>query len=219
MNRYPLQPHPKRWNARLSPWIVRTLRPFRLRKQRVEQRLETVHVHGIEVVRDALASNEGVLITPNHPAHADAYSMNAAADAVGTPFYYMTAWQVFAARPPIARWVLSRHGCFSVDREAADREAFRTAVGILQEAPNPLVIFPEGEVYHQNDLVTPFREGAAAIAIMSARKSERPIVAVPCAIRYRYLEDPTPALLTILDQLEESIHWRPRPDLSMRQRI
>ena len=43
--------------------------------------------------------------------------------------------------------------------------AFRQAVEILQSRPNPLVIFPEGEVYHLNQRITPFREGPAAMAL------------------------------------------------------
>ena len=77
-------------------------------------------------------------------------------------------------------------------------------------APQYEVIFPEGEVYHCNDRITPFREGAAAIAMFSARKAKRPIVAIPAALKYRYVEDPTGDLLKLMDTLEESIHWRPR---------
>ena len=34
--------------------------------------------------------------------------------------------------------------------------------------------------------MTPFREGAAAIAVAAARKAKRQIVCIPCAIKYRY---------------------------------
>ena len=72
---------------------------------------------------------------------------------------------------------------------------FESRPDILQKKREPLVIFPEGEIYHCNDRVTPFREGAAAIAVTAARKAKRPIVCVPCAITYRYIEDPTEILL------------------------
>ena len=74
-------------------------------------------------------------------------------------------------------------------------------------------------MYHLNDRITPFREGPAAIALMAARKATRPIVCIPCAIKYRYVEDPTPDLLRVMENLERAIHWRPRPDLSLAARI
>lgn len=171
------------------------------------------------MVRAAVAGGRGVLITPNHPGHADAYAMFEAGDAAGSPFYFMSAWQVFEMQGAIGRWLLTRHGCFSVDREGADKEAFRTAVEVVREQREPLVVFPEGEVYHQNDRVTPFRDGAAAIALSAARKAARPIVAIPCAIKYAYLEDPTPALVELMGRLEAKVLWRPRPDLPLAQRV
>ncbi len=109
--------------------------------------------------------------------------------------------------------------CFSVDREGTDMRAFRQAVDILKSASNPLVIFPEGEVYHCNDRLRPFREGPAAMALLAARKGSRPVSCVPCAVKYRYVQDPTAQLLDTMDQLEQAVYWRPRPDLSLQERI
>ncbi len=219
MNRYPLQPRPRRWEARLSPLVIRLARALRRRRAAKRERLIGVEVRGAEIVREAVQRGQGVLITPNHPGHADAYIMFEAADAAGIPFYFMSAWQVFALQGLLGRWLLTRHGCFSVDREGADKEAFRTAVEIVREKREPLVVFPEGEVYHQNDRVTPFREGAAAIALSAAKKATREIVAIPCAIRYHYVDDPMPQMLDLMNRLEEKVLWRPRPDLPLPQRI
>jgi hypothetical protein len=82
-----------------------------------------------------------------------------------------------------------------------------------------LVIFPEGEVYHVNDRITPFRDGPAAIALLAAKKAGRRIVCVPCAMRFRYLESPASELQDLMGKLEESLLWRPRPDLTLEQRI
>jgi len=219
MNRYPIQPKPKRWNAKPSRFWVRRFRSIRRRKREREQNLYAVEVRGIEHVRQANEQNAGILITPNHPGHADAYVMHEAVDQLGYPFYFMSAWQIFEVLSKIGQWSLQIHGCFSVDREGADRQAFRTAIDILQHGRYPLVVFPEGEVYHQNDRVTPFREGAAAIAISAAKKSDRPIVVIPCGIKYRYTEDPTPNLLCIMSRLEEKILWRPKRHLSLKERV
>ncbi len=96
---------------------------------------------------------------------------------------------------------------------------FDCATELLQDKPHPLVIFPEGEIYHCNQRVTPFRDGAAAIAVAAARKAKRTIRCVPCAIYYRFEEDPTPALEETMGQLEEAIFWRRRPHLPLDKRI
>ena len=52
--------------------------------------------------------------------------------------------------------------------EGTDLAALRQARQVLETEPYPLVIFPEGEVYHLNQRTTPFRDGPAAIAQMAA---------------------------------------------------
>ena len=219
MNRYAQQIPPRWWAPKLSPFWLRVWRPLRKRRQYREQKLMRVDLRGLEHVRDALKAGQGVLITPNHSGHADAHIMYAAADELGVPLYFMTAWQVFFQRGRIGQRILQHHGCFSVDREGTDLKAFRQATDILQDSPNPLVIFPEGEVYHVNERVTPFREGAAAIALTAARRASRAVVCIPCGIKYQYLDDPTDKLLALMDQLELQIFWRPRPDLPLPERI
>ncbi len=219
MHRQPFQRPPKWWGPSLSPPLVRLLRPLRRRKQKREERIAEVDLRGLENLEQPLASGAGVLVTPNHPGHGDMYGVLEAGDAVGTPFYFMTAWQLFHEHRRLARWVMQKHGCFSVDREGADKRAFREAVEILRNRPQPLVVFPEGEVYHLNDRVTPFREGAASMALAAARRGERPVVCVPCAIKFHFLEDPTPDLVAGMDRLEQALFWRPRPERPLADRI
>ncbi|MFP6648995.1 MAG: lysophospholipid acyltransferase family protein, partial [Pirellulaceae bacterium] len=219
MNPYRMAPPPRRWLPKLSPWLVRMTRGNRVRRALKECQLSNVDVRNAEVVRQAIDAGQGVLITPNHPTHADSYTIFAASDACGVPFYYMATWHVFDSKGKIGQWMLQKLGAFSIDREGTDLEAVKIARGILREKPQPLVIFPEGEVYHCNDRITPFREGAAAIAMFSARKPKRPIVVIPAALKYRYVDDPTSDLLEVMSQLEESIHWRPRPELALPERI
>jgi hypothetical protein len=110
----------------------------------------------------------------------------------------MVAWQVIAKNGFLGRLTLQAHGCFSVDREGNDLRAFRQAVEILQSSPYPLIIFPEGEVYHVSDRITPFREGNAAIALAAAKRAQ---------------------LHQLMTRLEERILWRPRPYLPLRERV
>ena len=219
MNRQPVEKPPKWWSPRLSPGWIRFWRPLRRREQLRRQRLLRIDVCGIDHLKNAIAQGNGVLITPNHSTHADAFALYEAADQMRIPFYVMVAWQVFQRSHWLKKWGLRHHGCFSVDREGMDMKAVRQAREVLESAPFPLVMFPEGEVYHTNDRVTPFREGPAAIALMAARKGTRPVVCVPCAMKYSYLDDPTPELLRLMDDLERAIYWRPRPDMKLSERI
>ena len=219
MNRQPYEKPPRWWSPKLSPRWMRFWRVFRMRDQRKVQRLVEVEVRGLESVREACAKGSGILITPNHASHADCFALYAASDQLGLPFYVMVAWQVFQRGNALHRLGLRHHGCFSIDREGTDMNAMRAARGILESAPYPLVIFPEGEVYHLNDRVTPFREGPAALALLAAKKGARPIVCIPCAMKYTYVQDPTCELLELMDRLERALLWRPRPDLKLPQRI
>lgn len=219
MNRYRMRFAPNVWTPKLNPWVVRLLRPLRWRHQRRSQQLMEVNVQGADIVRESLRSGHGVMIMPNHSSHADPFTIYAAADKACTPIHIMATWHVFYDSSIITRWLLRTHGCYSVDREANDLAAFRRSVELLHSKPVPLVIFPEGEIYHCNDRVTPFREGAAAIAIAAARKADRKIVCIPCAISYRYMEDPTPQLLNIMGQLEEAILWQKQPQMPLPDRI
>ncbi len=219
MDRQPYNTPPRHWPPQMSPVWVSLCRPLRRRILIKKQRMVRIDVEGVESLREITRQNSGILITPNHSFHYDSFVLWEAAHKVGRPFHFMAAWQVFALSTRLERWWLQKHGCFSINREANDMQAFRQAVRILQESPYPLVIFPEGEIYHINDRTTPFREGAAAIALAASRKSKRPVYCVPTALKCWYLQDPTPELHTLLDQLEERLTWRPSRELSLQQRV
>lgn len=219
MNPYRMAPPPGAWDSKLSPVMVRLARGMRKKLRIKSQQLQDVHVKGLENLTQAHKEGCGVLITPNHSSHADPFTMYAAADEAGLPLQFMATWHVFSARSRIGQWMLQKHGVFSVDREGTDLRAFKMAVSVLQAAKSPLVIFPEGEIYHCNEKTTPFREGPATIALAAARRADRKIVCLPCAVKYRYLEDPTERLTRIMCQLERQIHWRPKHDKPLPDRI
>jgi 1-acyl-sn-glycerol-3-phosphate acyltransferase len=218
MNNQPYDVPHQHWPPKLTSWWYRAARPLR-RKAIRKQQLVHIDVQGIEILKQSLDGGWGVMLTPNHSFHWDSYCLLEASDRLATPFYIMTAWQVFATSGWFERESMQRCGCFSVDREGTDMQAMKTAIDILQHRREPLVIFPEGDVYHTNDRVTPFRDGAAAMALMAARKTERKVVVIPTAIKRWYLEDPTPSMMRTLELLEQRLLWRPRSDAPMLERI
>jgi 1-acyl-sn-glycerol-3-phosphate acyltransferase len=218
MNRQPFQTPTRRWDPQLTPWIVRMMRPL-IRRDLRRQRILEIETRGLDHVRQALSQPAGVLLTPNHSFHYDSYVLIEISHRLQRPFHFLTAWQVFEMGRAFDRWMLQRHGCYSINREGNDVQAFKTSVDILQNSTHPLVVFPEGDIYHHNDRVSPFRDGAAAIALSAAKRSERPIVAIPCAVKAFYLTDPRPELTRLMTQLEATLHWRPHAHLDLSERI
>lgn len=219
MNRQPYQTPPQWWAPQMNPFLVRLFRRRINRTLTYSQKITSIDVQGCEHVRRAIDEGAGVLVTPNHSFHYDSYVLIEAAHRVGRPFHFMTAWQVFAMSTAYERWVLQVHGCFSINREANDLQAFKQGVEILRESEHPLAIFPEGDIYHHNDRVKPFREGAAAIAMSAAKKGPRKIVAIPCALKAFYVQDPSAELESLMTRLEESLHWRPRKGIPLNDRL
>jgi 1-acyl-sn-glycerol-3-phosphate acyltransferase len=203
----------------MTPWLVRLWRPLINRNLRASQKITQVDVEGLAHVQAALASGAGLLITPNHSFHYDSYVLIEAAHRVPTCFHFLSAWQVFAMSKPLEQRVLQWHGCFSINREGNDLNAFKTSVDILRESPYPLVIFPEGDIYHHNDRVSPFRDGAIAVAMSAAKKGPRPVVAIPAAVKCFYTKEPTSELTALMARLEQALYWRPTPHLPLIERL
>jgi hypothetical protein len=191
------------------------------RQLRRELKVAAVGCTGLEPLQPLLDRGDGVLIAPNHCDDADAGVIFQVSRRVGRPFYFMAAYQLFTG---VNRFHLPRLGVFPVDREGSDLKAFKTGVEILTEGKNPLVVFPEGEVYRTADRLTPLREGAGALAVAAARKASeagRNVWIVPVAIKYRYLDGPgvLPALEHLMSDLESRFNWWPRTSHDLVERI
>src|SRR6476620_363846 len=140
-----------------------------------------------------IPAGDGALLAPNHSHDSDPHVMMHVGKQLHRQLYFMAAWQVFLAHKGIDGWVMQRFGAFSVDREGCDRRAMRQA-GELLTTGQWLVVFPEGEIYHTNERLTPLREGVGFMAITAQRDLEKSgggksIGVVPSTIRYRYDQD------------------------------
>ena len=72
---------------------------------------------------------------------------------------------------------------------------------------NKIVIFPEGEISHQNEFLSDFENGSELIALSALEelkrlKLSRSIFIVPLALQYKYAHDISPDLEAALEQVE-----------------
>jgi 1-acyl-sn-glycerol-3-phosphate acyltransferase len=200
------------WPPKVSGFWTAILEPLRKYYLRWFYQISQVEIRNADVFNQ-IDPADGILIAPNHSHDSDPHVMMDVGRRLGRPFFFMAAWQVFLAHHGIDGWVMQRFGAFSVDREGCDRRAIRQAVELLTKG-KPLVVFPEGEIYHTNERLTPLREGVAFMAITAQKdldksESNRRIWVVPAAIRYRYETDITPELTDAVSAMERRFMIKP----------
>lgn len=170
-------------------------------------------VVAVEIPSDDLArlkslAGERLLLTPNHPTNNDPALLFALAKAAGESFYYLACRETFDILGGLWGWVIQRLGAYSVVRGTADRESFRMTRQLLASPGGKVVIFPEGEVYSQNDTLLPFHAGVVQMgfwALEDVRKggeTEGVISLLPVAVRYQFVQDMTKPIDWSLLELE-----------------
>jgi 1-acyl-sn-glycerol-3-phosphate acyltransferase len=179
---------------------------------------------GGEAVLEHYRRGDAMLFTPNHSDHADPHVLMHLSRRFRIPVHFMAAREIFEVKWGLQGRFLQCVGVFSIDREGSDLRAIKEALRIMAEGRYPLVLFPEGEIFHLNELLTPLNEGAATIALRTARRpgsgvAGRRVMVVPTALRYRYVEDVTPTFGPALDRLEAYLHWPPRRRQDLVERI
>lgn len=211
-------PRPSRfWSIALWPmhqWVMRRMHG-----------IADVSITGIERLK-AIDPGDGILICPNHSYTGDGSVMAEVGRRAPRPFYFMAARHTFAGHGGFDGFMLQRLGGFSVDREGCDRAAMRQANDLLTTG-KALVIFPEGEIYHTNERLTPLREGVAFMALTAQREmdkqaggdAKRRVWIVPTYIRYQFCDDVTPALSNALAAMEHRLLLKARPGMPLQERI
>ncbi len=206
-------PRPARWFRPLLHLISTAFLRFRFRIRRLS-------VKGEQTLVQLTRAGQSVLVTPNHADHADPCLLVEAGRRVGLTLHFMAARECFE-RGPVNCFVLQRSGAFSVDREGNDLASLRTAMNLLRTGGHPLVIFPEGEIYHHHEELDLLNEGPATIALRAAEKlpAGRRAYAIPTAIRIRHDAAVESTFGPRLEVLERRITWKPRRHLSVPDRI
>jgi len=187
---------------------------------RRKYRIRDVEIHGAEAVTEAVARGDAVMIAPNHADHADPYVLLHAARRHALRFRFLATREGFELSA-LSAFALQRSGAFSINRDGPDLSALKTAIGTLGERTHPLVIFPEGEIYHHMDWLGPMHEGFAAILLKALARipAEREAWLVPGLLRYHYGPEVETTFSARLTRLEEKVHLPPSPDSTPLDRI
>ena len=178
-------------------------------------------VDGFDALHGLHAAGDRLVFMPNHPTHADPPIWVEAVRRAGFRTQVMAAYDVFL-RSRLNAWVMQRLDVFSIDRDGSDTRGLSQARQTLLGGAAPLTIFPEGNVYLQNDLVTPFHEGAAMVGLRAARELGKQAVrlwAVPVSIKVTHVTDVREAVMSRLVELERAIDIDPTGDASPYERL
>lgn len=188
------------------------LLPLGLRQRLVAQ----VEIAEEDVARLQALRHERVVLTPNHPTNTDPALLFALSRRAGMPFHYLCCREAFDGWHGWWGYFIQRLGAYSVVRGTIDRDSFRYSRQVIARPASKLVIFPEGEVYSQNDSLLPFQTGAIQLAAWGqeeARKTEpgAQVFLLPIALRYRFAGDVQEELLRKLSLLESKLKLKTHP--------
>ena len=215
------------WPPKPSGFWARAINPLRRYYLHRFYKIDHIAIEGLDRLSARIGPDDGVLIAPNHSHDSDPHIMIDVGRSARRQFYFMAAWQIFKTHRGIDGWLLQRMGAFSVDREGCDHRALRQAIELLTTG-KWLVVFPEGEVFHLNDRLTPLREGVAFMALSAQRDFNkaaenkgppRRVWIVPTAIRYRYIDDIRGDLEAAMANLESRMMLRANSDGPLHERI
>ena len=192
--------------------IERPLNHLLLRFQhKLKKRVVTGH--GSEV-KELIKSGARILYTPNHPTRTDPQLMGEVGRTMRIHTAFMAAYDIFLENKTQC-WFMQKSASFSIDREGNDRKAMNTAIDTLKQGKYALTIFPEGNVYHTNDRLTPIMDGTSFIATKAHQmlKGEAPVYVVPVSIKYTHLTDVRPHLRSKLGEVAKAAAFSEWPSI------
>ena len=176
---------------------------------RRQHRVEGLELTGADRFTTILKRGGAILIAANHADRADGFTLIEIGEAVGRPFHSLAAHQLLVGEFGARRWLFSRLGVVPVNREGDALPALRASIDLLKRG-EPLVVFPEGEIYSMSDRLTPPREGLASLALMARRSAGlTDLTILPLAIKHQYRTDekPLPELFRRMERLERFFTW------------
>ncbi len=202
------------WIRPVGMWVNRRVHLDR------KYQISRIEENGMDDVEELCAQGHSLLIAPNHSDHSDPHVLMELCARHGLRPTFMGAREIFEVNA-ITAWALQSMGVFSVDRDGPDISAIKTAITLLEKGGEPLVIFPEGEIYHHHRRLDPLNEGVASILLKAAARLDPGKKAYLVPVAMRFLHDPSveQTFRDRLSRLEDRIGWTPRPAMATDDRI
>lgn len=154
--------------------------------------------------------NSRAIICANHASPDDPMTIFGLSRLCKEQFAFLTAREIFKYYPSLSAIWLQWLGCYSVVRSAADVESYKTSIELLLKNRSKLVIFPEGEITHQNMHLAELEAGPEHLALAAALKlaksgSKQPVYIIPVGLLYRYSKRITRSANSILSRAEKQL--------------
>ncbi len=207
------------------PRVQAWLRPLGLALNRAihlsrKYRVTRIEGEGFQRVCELSEAGHAVLVAPNHSDHSDPHVVMELLARHGMRAWFMAAREIFEVSPT-ASWALQSMGVFSVDRDGPDLSAIKTAITLLETGNSPLVIFPEGEIYHHHRRLDPLNEGVSSILLKAASRmaTEKNAYLVPVGLRFFHDPSVEATFCDRLSKLEDRIGWTPKPRMAVDDRV
>lgn len=202
--------------------FIRALGMLVNRHLHLARKYQIAHIdaNGMDAVAALCSAGHSVLLAPNHSDHSDPHVLMELCDRHRLRPSFMGAREIFEVNA-VTAWALQAMRVFSVDRDGPDLSAIKTAISLLEKGGDPLVMFPEGEIYHHHRRLDPLNEGVASILIKAAGrlKSDQKAYLVPMALQFFHDPSVEPTFRERLSRLEDRIGWTPRPSMLPDDRI
>jgi len=207
--------------ARPSGWFTRAVQELIRAELNFKDHLKLQQTD-LEVLKN-LPSGCGVILASNHADEADPRVCLELARQARKPFITMCNREAFDEMGGLAGWALQRLGYFSVKRGARDLKAKEYAIEVVRKGKDVLVVFPEGEIFYQNEKLQHFHPGVVDIclkAICENRKTDPSFTAlvVPMVIKYHYSRSIKAELDARISKMEQDLSIEPS-EKKMQQRL
>jgi len=216
-NDLPYTFRPPRMKAWLRPIALAVNREIHLKRK---YRIARIHERGFDRISELCDAGHTVLLAPNHSDHSDPHVIMELTARHGVKPFFIAARELFEVSP-LVTWSLQGTGVFSVDRDGPDLSAIKTAISLLERGGDPLVMFPEGEIYHHHRRLDPLNEGVASILLKAAARltGGKKAYLVPVALRFFHDPSAGQTFNDRLSRLEDRIGWLPKPGMPVDDRI
>ncbi|MDB9524467.1 1-acyl-sn-glycerol-3-phosphate acyltransferase [Oscillatoria sp. CS-180] len=168
--------------SKCSPWLT-PLAYFLGEKFVVPSYFRKIHIYG----QENLPTSGPLILAPTHRARWDSIVIPyvAGRSVTGRDLHFMVTSDEVQG---VQGWFIRRLGGFAVNVRSPSISSLRHGIELLQEE-HPLVIYPEGNIFRDNQ-VHRLKPGLARIALQAeAQTHELGVKILPVSIQY---EDPTP---------------------------